>query len=139
MEAPEVELATQARQYPQMPPLTEEGFVSLLQTQPIARLATHNPDGTIHVVPVWFKYVDGNILLGTQAVPRKVKNVERDADVTVLIDDPEMPAKGAMIYGTQRSTPTIWSPSGSRSSTDSCRTKPPRGWPTAWRHSGNRR
>jgi hypothetical protein len=36
---------------------------------PIARLA-HNPDGSIHVVPLLSKYVDGVILLGTEAVSR---------------------------------------------------------------------
>ena len=92
--------STTARHYPQMPPLTKEELVSFLEAMPIARLATHNPDGTIHVVPVWFKYVDGVILLGTQAMTRKVKNVERDPDVTVLIDNQEAPFKGAMIYGT---------------------------------------
>lgn len=94
-----MEPTTIVRPYPQAPPLTEEEVVSLLEVAPIARLATHNPDGTIHVVPVWFRYVDGAILLGTQAITRKVKNIERDPNVTVLVDDTEMPAKGAMIYG----------------------------------------
>jgi PPOX class probable F420-dependent enzyme len=96
----EVAPATDTRNYPQMPPLTEEELASFLEAMPIARLATHNPDGTIHVVPVWFKYVDGDILLGTQEITQKVKNVERDPNVTVLIDSQESPFKGAMIYGT---------------------------------------
>jgi hypothetical protein len=83
-----------------MPPLTDEEVVSLLQAVPIARLATHNPDGSIHLVPMLFKYVDGVIVLGTQAITRKIKNIERDPNVTVLVDIEEMPAKGAMIYGT---------------------------------------
>ncbi|MGD0861906.1 MAG: pyridoxamine 5'-phosphate oxidase family protein [Candidatus Limnocylindrales bacterium] len=95
-----MEHTTTARPYPQMPPLTEEEVVSLLEAATIARLATHNPDGTIHLVPLLFRYVDGAILLGTQTISRKVKNIERDPNVTVLVDIEEMPAKGAMIYGT---------------------------------------
>ncbi len=95
-----MESPTLARPYPQMPPLTDEEVSSLLEAVLIARLATHNPDGSIHLVPVQFKYVDGAILLGTNAISRKVKNIERDPNVTVLVDIEEMPAKGAMIYGT---------------------------------------
>ncbi|MGD0020353.1 MAG: pyridoxamine 5'-phosphate oxidase family protein [Candidatus Limnocylindrales bacterium] len=95
-----MEPTTTVRPYPQMPPLTDEEVVSLLQAVPIARLATHNPDGSIHLVPMLFKYVDGVIVLGTQAITRKIKNIERDPNVTVLVDIEEMPAKGAMIYGT---------------------------------------
>jgi general stress protein 26 len=115
-----------------MPPLTDEEVVSLLQAVPIARLATHNPDGSIHLVPMLFKYVDGVILLGTQAVTRKIKNIRRDPNVTVLVDIEEMPAKGAMIYGTATlDTDDLVA--------ERVETKPPRGSPTAWRHSGSRR
>ncbi len=95
-----METATAARPYPQPPPLTDEETAALLVAMPVARLATHNPDGTIQVVPVVFEYVDGDILIGTQAITRKVVNVRRDPNVTVLVDDPVMPAKGVMIYGT---------------------------------------
>ncbi len=83
-----------------LPALTDEEVVSLLEQVTIARLATHNPDGTIHIVPMLFKYVDGAILLGTQAFTQKTRNVERDPNVTVLVDIEQMPAKGALIYGT---------------------------------------
>jgi PPOX class probable F420-dependent enzyme len=94
------EIGEHVKPYPQMPPFTEEELVAFLGSMPIARLATHNPDGSIHVVPVWFAYVDGDILIGTQAMTRKVRNVERDPRVTVLIDNQEPPLKGVMIYGT---------------------------------------
>ena len=95
-----MQTAAVARPYPQMPPLTDDECVSLLETIPVARLATHNPDGSIHVVPVVFEYVDGAILIGTQEITRKVGNIRRDPRVTVLVDDPAMPPKGVMIYGT---------------------------------------
>ncbi len=83
-----------------LPSLTDQEVVALLEEVTVARLATHNPDGTIHIVPMAFKYVDGAILLGTQAFTQKVRNVERDPNVTVLVDVEQMPAKGALIYGT---------------------------------------
>jgi PPOX class probable F420-dependent enzyme len=83
-----------------MPPLTPEELAAFLEDAPIARLATHNPDGTIHCVPLYFRYAGGDFLLGTQAMTRKVRNVERDPRVTLLIDNQSPPWKGAMIYGT---------------------------------------
>ncbi|HEY5628330.1 MAG TPA: pyridoxamine 5'-phosphate oxidase family protein [Candidatus Limnocylindrales bacterium] len=86
--------------YPQKPPLTDEELTAFLGRMTIARLATRNPDGTVHLAPVAFKYADGVLLLGTQAVTRKARNVARDPNVTVLVDDPAMPgAKGVLIYG----------------------------------------
>ncbi len=92
--------AVAAPPYPQQPPLTQEELVEFLGAMPVAALASHNPDGTIHVAPVWFQYVDGDILLGTQAISRKVRNIELDPDVTVMIDSREPPYRGVMIYGT---------------------------------------
>ena len=58
-----------------------------------------NPDGSIHLVPVWFKYEDGDILIGTEERTRKAKNVKRNKNVTLLIDSHERPYKGVLIYG----------------------------------------
>ncbi|MCP4212922.1 MAG: pyridoxamine 5'-phosphate oxidase family protein [Halieaceae bacterium] len=38
--------------YPQMPPLTADELAEFLTTTPVARLASHNPDGSIHLSPV---------------------------------------------------------------------------------------
>jgi nitroimidazol reductase NimA-like FMN-containing flavoprotein (pyridoxamine 5'-phosphate oxidase superfamily) len=52
--------------YPQMPPFTQDEIEAFLNEAPIARLSSHNSDGTIHIAPVYFKYENGNILIGTQ-------------------------------------------------------------------------
>lgn len=85
--------------YPQMPPFTNDELESFLKEAPIARFSTANEDGTIHTVPVWYRYENGELLLGTQDVTRKVRNVKRDNKVTVLIDIPGPPLKGVVIYG----------------------------------------
>jgi PPOX class probable F420-dependent enzyme len=85
--------------YPQMPPLSEDELTAFLDEMPVARLSSHNRDGTIHTVPGYFKYEGGAILLGTQATTHKVRNIERDPNVTVLIDNQSPPWKGVLIYG----------------------------------------
>jgi hypothetical protein len=86
--------------YPQLPALTEEELLSFFEQAQFARLGTINEDGTIHIAPIFFTYADGKILMATQAPSRKVRNITRNNQVTVLIDKTEVPFKGALIYGT---------------------------------------
>jgi hypothetical protein len=86
--------------YPQLPAMTEEELVSFFDQAQFARLATINEDGTIHIAPIFFKYNDGQILMATQDPSRKIRNIKRNNNVTVLIDTTEVPFKGALIYGT---------------------------------------
>lgn len=85
--------------YPQMPPMTDEEIKDFLNRAPIARLCSHNPDGTIHIAPLVFKYDNGEILLGTQKVSRKVRNIQQNSAVSVLIDTQDPPHKAVLIYG----------------------------------------
>jgi PPOX class probable F420-dependent enzyme len=88
--------------YPQMPPLTQAEVEEFLSQPHLARLSTHNEDGSIQTTPIWFNYADGDILLGTQEVSRKVRNIKHNPQVTILIDDPTPPFKGVLIYGQAR-------------------------------------
>ena len=85
--------------YPQMPPFTQEELVAFLNEAPIARLCTLNPDGTIHIAAVYFKYDNGDIIIGTQNMTHKVRNIENNPQVTLLIDNQAPPWKGVLIYG----------------------------------------
>lgn len=87
-------------EYPQLPALSQDELEAFLQEVLFARLGTINEDGTIHIAPIFFKYQDGEILMATQAPSRKVRNIQRNNNVTVLIDKTEVPFKGALIYGT---------------------------------------
>jgi Pyridoxamine 5'-phosphate oxidase len=87
-------------EYPQLPALNEDELAAFLEEALFARLGTINEDGTIHMTPIFFKYQDGQILMATQAPSRKVRNIQRNKNVTVLIDKIEVPFKGALIYGT---------------------------------------
>ena len=59
----------------------------------------HNEDGTIHIAPVFFKYKDGQFLIATQDPSRKIRNIKRNPNVTILIDTTAVPFKGALVYG----------------------------------------
>jgi nitroimidazol reductase NimA-like FMN-containing flavoprotein (pyridoxamine 5'-phosphate oxidase superfamily) len=85
--------------YPQMPPLTNEEIAAFLKQPLVAKLCSHNADGTIHIAPLWFDYVDGDLLFGTQDITHKVRNIKQNSDVTVLVDDPNPPLKGYIAYG----------------------------------------
>ena len=73
---------------------------SILEESRIARICCHNEDGTIHATPVWYKYIDGNIVFVTVDRSIKGRNLKRNKNVTVLIDVREPSPKGVMIYGT---------------------------------------
>lgn len=85
--------------YPQARPMVGDEVESFLAQPLIAKLCTHNEDGTIHAVPIWFKYENGEILLGTQEITRKVRNIKRDNRVTVLVDTTEPRLKGVIVSG----------------------------------------
>ncbi len=85
--------------YPQMPPLDDSALEELLNGPYLARLSTINPDGTPHTMPIWYEWRDRQIHVSTQAQQVKVKNMERDPRVTVLIDTDAFPYRGVMIYG----------------------------------------
>lgn len=86
--------------YPQLPALTGAELEAFFDKELFARLGTMNEDGTIHIAPIFFKYRDGKFIMATQAPSRKVRNIQRNNQVTVLIDNTEVPFKGAIIYGT---------------------------------------
>jgi hypothetical protein len=86
-------------EYPQLPAMTDEELATFFGQALIARLGTINEDGTIHIAPVFFRYADGQILIATQDPSRKVRNIKRNNQVTVLIDTTGVPFKGALVYG----------------------------------------
>ena len=87
-------------EYPQLPAMTEEELISFFDKAQFARLATINENGTIHITPIFFKYENGQILMASQDPSRKIRNIKRNKNVTVLIDTTDVPFQGALIYGT---------------------------------------
>ena len=88
------------KRYPQVPGFSEVELAAFLAQPLLARLSTHNNDGSIHTIPIWYEYRDRKLLLSTQTITQKVKNIQRNPQVTVLIDSNTMPYAGVMVVGT---------------------------------------
>ncbi|MEZ0074417.1 PPOX class probable F420-dependent enzyme [Planotetraspora sp. GP83] len=68
------------------------------------QLGTINPDGTPHMVTMFYGLRDGKITFWTYGKAQKTRNIERDPRVTCLIEagDDYFELRGVMIYGTAR-------------------------------------
>jgi PPOX class probable F420-dependent enzyme len=60
------------------------GFIEESRT---ATMATVGPDGTPHLVAMWYAVIDGRIWFETKAKAQKVVNLRRDDRVTCLVED----------------------------------------------------
>ena len=65
--------------------LTDE-LRSFLGERRYAVLASHEPDGGIHLTPIWFLFDDDRIYFASSSGSRKVKNVERSVSAAVVVD-----------------------------------------------------
>ena len=55
-------------------------------------LCTLRPDGSPHVTPVWFAYLDDAFWVGSGERNVKVRNVEKDPRVSLALEDGDAPA-----------------------------------------------
>ena len=92
------------------PRMTDEDLSAFLTEPGIAKLASHNPDGTIRVAPLWFKYEDGKVVFSTWPWTKAAQNIARDSGATVMIDTTEMPYKGIHMVGTAELGPESTDP-----------------------------
>ena len=77
----------------------DDEIEALLKEAKIARFCNYNKDGTIHATPVWYRYEDGKIILGTPVRSQKARNVKRNSNVKFLVDVECPPTRGIIIYG----------------------------------------
>ncbi|MFW9769496.1 MAG: pyridoxamine 5'-phosphate oxidase family protein [Candidatus Thorarchaeota archaeon] len=85
--------------YTQSPPLSTDEVLEFLNYVTVARVCCHNKDGSIHASPVWFCYEGGKLIFGTPEHSVKLRNIQRDNKVTVLVDSEGPPTRGVLIYG----------------------------------------
>ena len=69
--------------------MSDEEVAAFLQLTRRTQMATINPDGTPHVVPMSFVIVDGLLTVWTDPASRKVVNLRRDPRTTCLVEDGE--------------------------------------------------
>jgi PPOX class probable F420-dependent enzyme len=82
--------------------MTERELALFWREPNLAKLATINPDGTPHVRPLWYLRAGPDLLMITQPTARKVRNIRRDARVTVCIDRSTPPYAGVVVQGRAR-------------------------------------
>ena len=82
--------------------LSAEEQREFLATARTLQIATIGPSGQPHLVPMWFGVDDdGRIIFTTYGSAQKIKNLERDPRITVLIEDGTVydQLRGMMIEG----------------------------------------
>ena len=88
--------------YTQPPHLSDAEIQSLLEEEAVARICSLNEDGTIHATTVNYKYEAGRITVATPSASRKARNLERNGEVTILVDvigEGLSKIRGAIVYG----------------------------------------
>lgn len=82
--------------------LTDEELESFLQGRHVMNVATYNHDGTIHLVAMWYGFLEGAPAFHTYGKSQKIQNLRRDPRITVLIEDGEAydELRGAELVGT---------------------------------------
>ena len=58
-----------------------------LQGRRTMNCATINHDGSIHLVAMWYGFLEGSPALETKAKSQKVQNLRRDSQITCLLED----------------------------------------------------
>ena len=65
--------------------LTDE-LRSFLGGRRYAVLATHDPDGGIHLTPIWFLFEDDRFYFASSSESRKAQNLERNVSASAVVD-----------------------------------------------------
>lgn len=73
----------------------------LLDARLVGVLATLDPDGFPHAVPMWFAARSADVVLAASSRSRKVRNLERDSRATLVVHDSRAGAEvcGASLRG----------------------------------------
>jgi PPOX class probable F420-dependent enzyme len=66
--------------------MTDDEVAEFLATEKTVQVASIGPDGTPHLVPMWFAVIDGRIAFWTFAKAQKTLNLRRDPRLTCLVE-----------------------------------------------------
>jgi PPOX class probable F420-dependent enzyme len=66
--------------------MSDDEVAAFLGSERRAHVATINPDGSPHVVPLSYVVIDGRLTFWTDPRSRKVANLRRDARMTCLVE-----------------------------------------------------
>ena len=75
----------------------------LLNDQHIATLGTQNPDGSIHMVAVWYWFDGTHVYVATSSRSRKARNLQFNPKVSLMVDARDPAASyGVTLAGTAK-------------------------------------
>jgi PPOX class probable F420-dependent enzyme len=66
--------------------MTDAEVAEFLAAERTLQVASIGPDGTPHLVPMWFTVIDGRIAMWTYARSQKAANLRRDPRLTCLVE-----------------------------------------------------
>ncbi len=69
--------------------MTDSEIERYISEHRTAVMASVGPDGTPHVVAMWYAVIDGQIWFETKAKSQKARNLRRNATLSVLLEDGE--------------------------------------------------
>jgi PPOX class probable F420-dependent enzyme len=69
--------------------MTDDEVTEYLNGRHTMNIATFGPDGNIHLVAMWYGFHGDNPAFETFAKSQKVKNLQRDPRITVLVETGE--------------------------------------------------
>ena len=96
--------------YTQAPHLNDKEIDDFLKKAPTAIICSINEDGTIHGVPVWFKYESGQFIITTPEKSQKVRNIAKNNNVTLIIYVESPAIRGVIVYGKGEVDLKAWDP-----------------------------
>ena len=72
----------------------------LLEGRYVASFATHSPNGSVHMVAVWFWFDGTDIYIATSSRSRKARNLQANSAISLMIDSRDPAASyGVTISG----------------------------------------
>ena len=87
--------------------MTPDEMDEFLHGRRVMNIATHNHDGTIHLVAMWYGFTaDGRPAFETFSKSQKVQNLQRDNRITALVESGEVyeELRGVELVGTAEVT-----------------------------------
>ena len=90
-----------------LPPLTDQELTPYLREGVwVAKIATHNPDGTVRMTPLTYGVgEDDEIIFSSWQDSAAVRNLQRDPRASVLIDKVDQPYSGVHFTGEAETGP----------------------------------
>lgn len=82
--------------------LTPDDLGDLLSGDQLAVLATTRADGSTLLSPIWHEWVDGGFQVAVAAGDVKLRHIERNPRVTIVVAERELPYRGFEVRGDAR-------------------------------------